>query len=82
MRLILALCLFASPAVAQEALAFNGYSVTISGRPDTGSAGLPTAGDDATALAERICASVSKKAEFASAEMTDGSYAKMFFLCL
>ena len=81
-KCLVAMCLLSTPLAAQEAVAFNGYSVTIEGRPDSSSAGLPIASDAMTDEAERICAAVGKTAEFASAKMVSSSYAEAFFLCL
>lgn len=77
---ILAIC--AAPVAAQDVVAFNGYSVMLEGRPDKGSAGLPVPTEAVSGEATRICGTLQKSAEFASASMTDAVYARFLFLCL
>jgi hypothetical protein len=82
MKLVYALCLCASPLGAQEAIAFNGYSVTINHIFLTQFGGKPVPTDKTTSEAVRICSSVEKTAELASVVQTGDMSGQFFFLCL
>ena len=81
-KLILALGVFATPALAQDVVAFNGYTVTIKSAYEADALGKPKPSDRAIQRANDICATVDKVAEYASGDRYDEFWTNYLFLCV
>lgn len=76
--LILAIAATPVAAAAPYASSFNGYSVSVVVRNFAGKHSV----DAARPLAERVCASVDKTADFQTNRKLDQDTVEYFFLCL